>query len=794
MPRIQSLFLLLWCLSGTLLAARPTSGCISFARHPIPSSECRYFLQPESTVQLLTGQKSGAIETKVVAEDFDAELYDPAFLDGTLIQNGPARVLLQPPPADYLVEVIVTGVNNPQRKFWLVLDKERMGPWKTVNGRNLSLVSWVSVGRHPVVLAIETDAPHYVLSAVRWTSRDKFEQRTVPRLIARARQWFRQPIYNRDLEGAVARVSRLIELLERARFSEDIFTRREALVGLARVRYWLTAENGNAEDIEETSQALRKAATLAPRDPILRQTLSAWCRGIPNLRARRSIQEDFCARVKPEPWLVSRPQVPADAPEWAATQRALMGRLNVITRWWVQNRQQAKGELGGGRSADMEMFRIWVSQALGFGDPDAAQGLRAMADGIWTGGAFESAYPGRARNTGAGFEPSIDSQPLAVALEPGNTTLRARLALSADCIKNWIAQSPSGAWRFRGAWSICNQFDPDPERDADVLDNIRAAGPALWQAYLTQGPELIRLLSRWGESWVASMRQTAGGKPAGIFPPAVQFADGNYLLGSPRWWEPQVGLRSYPWSGPSQDAASSLLLALHDLTGEKRWLDAVGESFAPVREKLAQPPVPLEILANPQAFLEWRQRSGNSSYDEYFHYTSPAPNDYAWLQQVRSEMTQLARNIEARHSVNFAMYTSEALFTGRVNYSLPFTYRFRLFGGETPRGDRYPTFAVTWPLQPADFARAILVADNQHLQLLLYSFEKAETRADVHVWKLAPATYRWRMESFGANQMLLGSGTIQVAHRGQPLSFPLPPRREVMLRIEPVSTPAPNNP
>ncbi|HEY3131013.1 MAG TPA: hypothetical protein VGL91_16280 [Acidobacteriota bacterium] len=794
MPKVISLFLLLLLyLPGGLFAARSTSGCISFARHPIPSSDCRCFLEPESTVQLLTGQKSASLETKAVAEDFDAQLYDPAFLDGVPIQNSPARVLLQPPPGEYLVEVIVTGVDAYQRKFWLVLDRERMGPWKTVNGKNLSLVSWVSVTRGPVVLAVETDAPRYVLSALRWTSREKFEQQTAPRLMERARRWFRQPVYNRGIEGAFARVSRLMELLERARFSQNIAVRREALIGLGRVRYWLTAEKGDAEDIEETSQALRKAAALAPRDRILRQTLSSWCRGIPNLHARRSIQEDFCARVTPESWLVSLPHVPADAPDWAVTQRALMGRLNAITRWWVQNRQQANGELGGGRSADMELFGTWVSQALGFGDRDAARGVHAMADGIWAGGALEAASTERTRIIGSA-EPAIDSQPLAVALDPANTTLRARLALSADCVKNWISPSPSGAWRFRGAWSICNQFDPEPERDIDVLENIRAVGPALWQAYLTQDPNLIQLLSRWGESWVGSMRQTIAGKPAGIFPPAVQITDGGYLVGSPRWWEPQSGRDTYLWSGAGQEAASSLLLALYDLTGDKRWLAVVAESFAPVREKRTQPPVALEIRANPQAFLEWRQRSGDSSYDEYFHYSPPAPANYAWLRQVRTEMTQLARNIEARHSTNFAMYTTEALFTDRVNYSLPFTYRLRLFGGETPRGDRYPMFAVTWPLQPADFARAVLVADTQHLQLMLYSFEKAETRAGIHLWKLAPATYRWRMESLSANQLLLDSGTIQVGQRGQLVTFPLPPRKEVILRIEPVSPPAPNNP
>jgi hypothetical protein len=776
---------------GALAAARPTSGCISFATQPIAASQCRCFLAPESTVQLLNTQKSGKVTAGVTADDFDSELYDPAFLDGALIENSQPRLLFQPPAGEYMVEVTVTGLVNSDKQFWLVLDKERIGPWRAVNGKTVTLLAWMSVGRRPVIFAVETDAPRYVLSAVRWTDRDHFGHKDVPRLLARARRQFRQPVYGRGLEGAVARVSQLIELLERVRLANDAAARREAMVGLARARYWLSAENIDT-DLEETSQALRRAAAVAPQNALLRQTISAWCRGIPNLATRRSVQEDFCARIKPEPWPVAVPRPAPGAPDWATTQRLLMARLHAITSWWVHNRQQPNGEMGGGLASDIELSRLWIPLALGFGDSDAALGLNRLIEANWKREAAGNDQPHAAAMLISG-EAGIDIQPLALVLNPDNEQIRRRLIRSSECIKNWIQPSPSGHWHFLGGSFTCDKFVPDITLGFDLLQNVRAAAPALWRAYLTRDPELIRILSRWGEAWIASMRQTGGGKPPGVFPPAVRFSDGGYLVHSPRWWEPFPDSRLYNWSGASQEAAASLLLALHELTGEKRWLDAAGESFALVAGNPTQRFESLEILANPQAFLEWRQRSGDPRYDNYFHYSVPLPGDQSWLQQMRTEATQLARNIESRHAVNFAMYTSEALFTNRVFYPLPSSYLLRLFGGESPRGDHYPTFAVSFPPPGRDLARAVLLATIQRLEILLYNFERGEIAAEIRLWKLSPGKYQWQVIAPSGNSSPLRSGVLEVTHRGQLFSFPLPPKTEVVLRIEP-DAPAPNHP
>jgi hypothetical protein len=84
-----------------------------------------------------------------------------------------------------------------------------------------------------------------------------------------------------------------------------------------------------------------------------------------------------------------------------------------------------------------------------------------------------------------------------------------------------------------------------------------------------------------------------------------------------------------------------------------------------------------------------------------------------------------------------------ARYTDRVYYPLPPQYRWRLFGGEAPRGDRYPLFAVTWPSLDAEVARAVLEQTPERLRLSLYSFKKTKP-CPVEVLAPEAGRYEWR--------------------------------------------------
>jgi hypothetical protein len=696
---------------------------------------------------------------------WDKAVFDPALAAGVW-HAGPVEIDFHP-PGRHFVEVFLAVPEPVTDSFVLEAggvaidirhratgEPERLRD--KASSRLISLLGWVEGGAQ---LQVATASRRYQVLAVRWTAEAEFDTRAIPRWLARARYLHGHALFEGQEDGPKARAQYLEQLHERLQFARDAKVRQEALVGLARAVYWQAAEDHEPRDEARLAVLLRRC--LPFRDhPLVRQMITAACAST-NTPNRPMLTGDLCHAVQPVRWSVDGAAPPPGAPEWAVTQRQLKRRMEAITRWWVEERQRENGELGGAWDDDVEILRQWGPLALGLGSPLAARGIGQLARGVWYSGQILHGYNARIRDVEHSAEPTTDTQPLLAALDPGDQDVLSRLREIAACAGNWIALQPDGQYRFRGAWFNCREFDPSPARAVDVHLNTRAIGPVLWHAYLTRDPRTIELLTRWAGAWVRAMRSTAAGKPAGRFPPAVWARDGSYPVNSARWDLPNAEWDYFQWSGRSQEALTSLVLAIYDLTGDAQWLEAARESFAD--------PDP-RFLQSPEAFHRWRDLSGDTRFDSFFGWKAEPG-----ISGMVARMTAQAREMETRLGDNFAMYTSEPLYTDRVYYSLPAEYRLRLFGGEAPRGDRYPTFAVTWLPEAADFARAVLEATDRSLRIALYNFEERPVTARLRAWRLRPGGYRWRSEA--------GGGGFTVSARPHTVELPLPPRQAIEIEI-----------
>jgi hypothetical protein len=555
---------------------------------------------------------------------YDRQIYDPALSQGLAVKGdlqfdlrapGPqvVEIFLVTPPDDTHSFVLEAGGKPIDSRHEAVVSPAPPSPR---DGMRMLTLMGVLNGS----FAVRSTATRYVISAIRWTPQKRFEEEVAPAWLDRTRQLSADPFFE-DLRAQ--RRDSLQQLYDRLALGSRAEIRREAVVGRARMAYWLAAENQEPRDIARADSLFREAFNLAPDDRILRQVISSSCSGR-NVESGRMPYGGYCLQAEPVPWSVVVPPDAAGAPEWAVRQRRLAARLEAITRWWVERRQQSDGQIGGGWRSDAQILRQWGPQALGLGASVAATGIRRLADGIWASGLPANEDGSGVMDEGRSWEPLADAQSWMAALAPEDANVIARLRQAAE----------------------------------------HAKGPALWYAYFT--------------------------------------GDGAGDPGRP---------------------------------------EAAG------------------------------QRSGSAADVSAF--------DVTWA------MTTQAGESESILARDFDMYTSEVIYPDRVYYPLSLDYTRYLFGGDAPRGDRYPAFAVTWPPAETAFARAVVAATSTALRLRLYSFETKPSTVQVRVWRLKPGKYRWvSRDTIGTE---LDRGDLAISKRAQTVSLRLPPARDLELTLSRVS-------
>ncbi|MCS7025090.1 MAG: hypothetical protein NZV14_09835 [Bryobacteraceae bacterium] len=715
---------------------------------------------------------AGTLGTQRVATALavDPALDDPALSSAVQAQGtlqveweleGPHVVeifLFEPAPGNGSFTLEAAG-RLVDRRYQRFAGPDRLSPR---GGRQLVLVGRIERG--PIIL--RTDCQNFWFSAIRWTPAAEFEMRRVPALRERLAHLHRVPYFGRGEAGAALRAQHIDQVAALLALSTNRQAHEEGVLGQARAAYWRAAENHRPPDLARTQELFEQLLAELPDHRVTHQMVSASCMGTNSSRAMPS--GDFCRRVQPVSWSLPEGPELATAPRWARTQLRLKRRMEAITRWWVEHRQQANGELGGGWGDDVEMLRQWGPLAAGFGSEIAWRGALRLIDGVWNSGELQHGYHRQVRDVEHSAEPSTDTVPLRTVLAPEDLTGRQRLRETAQCLENWLARQPDGHWRFRSSWFNCREVDTTKGRAVDVHLNTRAAGPALWLAYFERDPRQIELLARWAESWRVAMRSTAHQKPFGLIPPVLRSTDGGYLIGSAKWDQPQAEWDYFQWSGESQQAITSLFLALYELTGSGRWRQAVEESFSVLKNCKQQARYCEEVQRHPQALRAFEQFSKKGQ---------PAGRV-----SVLERLADLAEQAERRLGVNFDMYTSEVLWTDRVYYRLPWEYGERLFGGEPPRGDRYPMFAISWMPVEGEFARAVLHASRQSLELAAYNFESSPITAEARLWRLDPGDYRCQV--IDQEGKLRYTAVFGMRKKPQRLRITLPAQTEVTVRVE----------
>lgn len=454
---------------------------------------------------------------------------------------------------------------------------------------------------------------------------------------------------------------------------------------------------------------------------------------------------------------------PKGAPKWALKQHEAMQRMLKVIHWWVNERQAANGELGGKYGDDVEILRWWLPAILGADDATAQKGYIRLADGVWNSGILERGFAKAIDDVEHSAELFRDTHPSMFMIRYGDPEYIERCMISMQNFeKVWTGITPKGHRHFKSCYLSATEVLEKAPMNVDVPLNARAVLPGLWTAWYNRNPTLIRLFSEWGKAWVTDAARTDGGKPAGIMPAAIAFANDGIGAHTGKWYDPGLAYDYYKWESLGHiNEMHAQLIGMYGLTGNTAFLAPVDFCYGLMRQAAGE-----KLPENPQqGTLDWAKKvllqggvdkgrsnnpmaevfamagqvGGNSKYNEFIAVHGNPYNKYL----VSKDMKVVYKGLEevlGSLRYNLPLLTKEVKYTDRV-YVPGSDLLFGMYTGHFGSGYEYPSTVATWKNTGPDMGVFVRGGDRKSARISLYNFGEAR-RVTMQTWLLEPGLYK----------------------------------------------------
>ncbi len=579
-----------------------------------------------------------------------------------------------------------------------------------------------------------------------------------------------------------SKATRLLGLLKQHRthpwaslsVSPDNLLYPRVLLGRMRTYYWWWKQMG------ERYRPMSKQGFLELRDEIEELFPSHDI-----VRMYRGERVPWGKGYRPDP-------VPAGAPGWAVNQRELRARVDYIVEWWFANRQEPSGELGGGWEDDCETLRSWSVTSIACGNPKIEAGIRKLVDGIWNSGELVNGYDRKMKDVEHSSEMAADSS-IMVALDYGDPLQFERFLQTTKTTEEvHTAVSEHGHRHFRSINMSATAVRAD---GFDTNYHGRAMRPAAMVAWYSGIPRAVSLVHDWAKAWSEDTVRAGKGKPAGIMPAMVRFADDSVDGPKGKWWCPSMG-SLYDWRPGRHDMVLGKMLGAWMMAGDDDVLDGIRTQFEIFRKHRGS-----SVQDPPADSLDWVGQRLREASDRLLGMYRATTQDTRFDDLLLAMPKGYARfmasgdptDVEADHArdlgsmrFNLPMVTSEVRGTDRVALR-PASLIGPLTGSPTSVAEP-PSFAVTWRRVDEDFTALVRRFDDRSLSIWVYSFADAATRPEARFWRLEPGRYELRIgsDADGDGKIDGGSGQgtpFEYRQRLDGVRFDLPPRALLLAEI-----------
>ena len=295
--------------------------------------------------------------------------------------------------------------------------------------------------------------------------------------------------------------------------------------------------------------------------------------------------------------------------------------------------------------------------------------------------------------------------------------------------------------------------------------------------------------------------RTDKGKPRGIVPASVRFADEAINGDEQTWYLPNLYWDYYQWQHQAGSLMLDHLLFTFALTQDEQLLQPLWQTLTLIRSQAAEmsranhetleagsPTWAVAVLLQCDLFWnvaqQWRFMTNDPRWDDLILLHGTPYGRYR-VSGNEAHLVEGLNQLLDGVRYNTPLMTTEVVHTDRVNVAHAELLKAMLTG-DGVQDNLSPYFAVSWEDTDADFTALVSETGPDRLSIKLYSHASIECGAVMRIWQLLPGKYWLRQTALNKahpDDDRAESRQIQVQGKGQRFPIRLPAKREILLRL-----------
>ena len=425
------------------------------------------------------------------------------------------------------------------------------------------------------------------------------------------------------------------------------------------------------------------------------------------------------------------PQPPKGVPAWAFNQLEDLKHVRRFVDWWIDERQVAYGDFGGGISDDSDLTQQWPGLALMGVQPDKLNAsLTALSDAVYRNGMFSHGLSTIETDELHAYEEGINTNSAMLYLNWGDPLTVERLMETVKAFdERIILPNPQGHLLFSSNWYGGNKVYREPNWQWQKPYSFPALHPAFLVGEYNADPTGRKLVTGLADSYLAHAYTDDKGRWA--LPNEIHWATGKTRggelnQGSGSGDVMHLFWAAWRWSGDDRYLKG---LDYRVARGGPGVLSNLGENY-------------IDVLGRQQDWGKQLLAEADKGAGGFANITAwQLTGDTKYLQQLHADGVQAKAQREY-------MNTEGHWWSDRVEAPSEFLQRVRLGGIALKRNQSWPGHTLSWSFAQPDGAEQVALAvhapSREAFKVIAYNVSATPQDATLTGWNIAPGTWRVR--------------------------------------------------